>query len=680
MIPCWTPDPDRVNRARINAFRVDVSDAVGRDIPDSVALHRFSVERPGDFWEAAWGECGVVGDRGDGPALIVPPAGADMRAARFFPAARLNFAENLLAGADRVGAGEVAIVFRREDGLRRELTWDELRRQVDGLSAFLLSRGIQAGDRVAAWMPNVPETVVAMLAAAKIGAVFTSASPDFGIPALLDRFGQVAPKVLLVADGYWYANKAHHRLGRAAEAVAQLPSLNTVIVHTELDAEVDLELFRVGGANDLRPRVVTLDTAVAEGRAASCRPEPVESVEAAGEFEQFPFDQPLYILYSSGTTGAPKCIIHRAGGILLKHLVEHQLHCDIRPGDRVLYFTTCGWMMWNWLVSCLASGATAVLYDGSPFHPERDVMWDLVEQERVTLFGTSAKYLDAANKAGCRPVATHELGALRTLCSTGSPLPAEGFHYVYEAIKADVHLASISGGTDICGCFVMGDPTSPVYAGEIQGPALGMDVDVWDSEASSLRTLPGLRGELVCKQPFPSLPLGFWGDPDGARYAKAYFSEFADVWAHGDFASWTEHGGLVIHGRSDATLNAGGVRIGTAEIYRQVEQVPGVVEAMAIGQEWDNDTRIVLFIRTGDRIGSIPDLQAQVVQRLREHCSPRHVPARIVVVDDLPRTRSGKLAELAVSDVVHGRPVRSVSGLANPECLELFVDIAELRE
>ncbi len=672
MDPIWIPAAEAVARARLTEFRRDLSEATGVDLETADDLHRFSIESCGDFWDAVWGECGIVGDRGDGPAYVLPPAGADLRSARFFPAARLNFAGNLLAGSQRPGTNPEAIVFRREDGVRRVLTWTELHRQTTALARQLRALGVEPGDRVAAWMPNVPETVVAMLAAASIGAIFTSTSPDFGVAGVLDRFGQVAPTVLLAADGYVYANKRHDRLKLLTEVVAGLPSLRAIVVHGELNPDPDLEEVRAAAGTRWVVNWREL-TRARDGAAAGSEP------DGPAVFDEFPFDHPLYVLYSSGTTGAPKCIVHRAGGILLKHVSEHQLHCDIRPGDRVFFFTTCGWMMWNWLVSALAGGATIVLYDGSPLHPGPDAMWELVEHEQVTLFGTSAKYLDAVEKAGVRPAKTRDLSALRTICSTGSPLGPEGFEYVYRDVKEDVHLASISGGTDICGCFVIGDPTRPVFAGQIQGPALGMAVDVWDEDGRSLRDRPGVRGELVCMSPFPSMPLGFWGDADGSKYENAYFRDFPGVWAHGDFASWTGEGGFVIHGRSDATLNAGGVRIGTAEIYRQVEQVSGVAEALAVGQEWDNDTRIVLFVRIESPGSLDDDLRRTISRRLREHCSPRHVPALIVEVVDLPRTRSGKLAELVVADLINKRPVRNVAGLANPECLDQFADLAELR-
>ncbi len=651
--PLWTPGTDRIAATQYARFAA----ALGVPTP---ALADAAVTDPGRFWDAVWGFCQVVGERGGSDAFIPPPGGDDIRGARFFSSARLNYAENLLAGGALPGAGETAIVAVREDGRRRSMTWQELREAVRRLAGALASWGVGPGDRVAAWLPNGPEAVVAMLATQWVGAVFTSTSPDFGVAGVLDRFGQVGPKVLFAADGYCYGAKTHDRLPLLPEVLAGLPQVRRVVVVAERESEqaVGERLADLGLQSQ----------AILFGRA---------SADAAPRPARLPFDAPGFILYSSGTTGVPKCIVHRGAGILLKQLTEHQLHCDVRPGDRVFYYTTLGWMMWNWLVTALASGATVVLYDGSPFHPRPEVLLDLAETERVTLFGTSAKYLDAAAKARLEPCRTHDLASLRTITSTGSPLAAEGFEYVYRAIKADVHLASISGGTDLCGCFVLGNPTLPVYAGEIQGPALGLDCDVWDADGTSLAGEPGQRGELVCTTPFPSMPLQFFGD-DGTKYDAAYFARFPGVWTHGDFASRTAHGGFVIHGRSDATLNAGGVRIGTAEIYRQVERFDEVAEALAIGQEWDNDTRIVLFLRLAPGAFLDGELQQRIAQRLRAQCSPRHVPTRIVAVADLPRTRSGKLAELAVADVVNGREVRNRGALANPESLELFAGLAAL--
>lgn len=636
-----------------------MSAAVDRaGVSDSQALHRWSVTEPDAFWDLMWDLCAVVGDRGTGPAV---ERGSDLRGDRYFPDAHLNYAENLLAGGRRPGAGPLAVVAVREDGRRDELTWEQLATQVGACQQWLLAQGVAAGDHVAAWLPNIPATLVVMLATTGLGAVFTSTSPDFGVAGVVDRFSQVDPVVLVVADGYHYGGKVHERATLLPAVVAALPSLRAVLMVPELGAAV--------------PDSPVPVTQWGEGWH-----------DADPKFRRGPTDTPGFVLYSSGTTGRPKSIVHSAPGVLLKQLTEHQLHCDIRPGDRMFYFTTCGWMMWNWLVTALASGATIVQYDGSPFHPGPEAMWDLVAEESVTLFGTSAKFLDSSLKAGVVPGDSHDLSSLRTITSTGSPLSAEGFDFVYRDVKPDIHLASISGGTDLCGCFVIGDPTRPVFAGEIQGPALGCAVDVFDESGGSLRGEPGTRGELICASSFPSMPLYFAGDPDGSKYRSAYFDRFPGVWAHGDFASWTDHDGLVIHGRSDATLNSGGVRIGTAEIYRQVDQMPEILESLAIGQEWQDDTRIVLFVRTTDPTLAaggtrpVPDeLAARIRSRLREQCSPRHVPARIIAVPDLPRTRSGKLAELAVADVVHGRPVRNTDGLADANVLELFVDIAELR-
>ena len=619
-------------------------------------FHDFSVASPGDFWDLVWGECDVVGDRGDGPAVVPPPAGHDLRGTKFFPAATLNYAENLLAGQTVPGAADTALVFRREDGQRRVWSWSQLREAVGSVRRGLLDAGVAQGDVVAAWMPNTPETVITMLAVEAIGAVFTSTSPDFGPAGVLDRFSQVDPKVLVAADGYVYGGKRHDRRGALREIAEGLPGLRQVWLVGELDEGATVELEQTTIAfKDILARPAELD------------------------FVPMPFEAPGFVLYSSGTTGVPKCILHRSAGFLLKHASEQRWSMDIRAGDRVFWFTTCGWMMWNWLVSALAAGATVILYDGSPFHPGPDHLWEIAEQEQITLFGVSAKYLDACSKQGLTPGASRDLSSLRTVGSTGSPLSPEGFAYVYEAVKPEVHLASISGGTDICGCFALGDPTSPVWPGELQAPALGADVDVLDEDGSSLRGQAGVTGELVCRNALPSMPIGFVNDPEDARYTAAYFERFPGLWTHGDFAAWTEHDGLVILGRSDATLNAAGVRIGTAEIYRQVEALDEVLEAIAVGQEFDDDTRIVLFVRLipGHELDDL--LRARIVKRLRERCSPRHVPARIIAVQDMPRTRSGKLAELAVADVVHGRSVRNTQALANPESLQLFVDLEELK-
>ncbi len=646
--PLWSPSPEAVARSAITRFAAKAEPLAGRPLASYAALHRWSVEAPADFWSLAWDFCGIVGEKGERRLLD----GDKMPGARFFPDARLNFAENLLRGE---GAGD-AIVFRGEDKVKARLSWDELRALVSRLQQALKAEGIGVGDRVAGMMPNMPETVAIMLAAASLGAVWTSCSPDFGEKGVLDRFSQVEPKLFFCPDGYWYAGKRIEIAGKLRPIVAGLPTARKVIVVPYLESAEEV----AAGLG----RAVTLDAFIAPFSAKPLT------------FERLPFAHPLYILYSSGTTGIPKCIVHSAGGTLLQHVKEHVFHCDERPGDRVFYFTTCGWMMWNWVVSTLAVGAVLMLYDGSPFAPDADVLFDYAEEERFTLFGTSAKYIDALKKAGSRPIDTHDLSSLRLMTSTGSPLAFESFDYVYDAIKKDIHLASISGGTDIVSCFVLGVPTLPVWRGEIQGPGLGMAVDVWDDAGRPVRQE---KGELVCTKPFVSMPIMFWNDPDGAKYKAAYFERFDNVWCHGDFAEWTAHDGIVIHGRSDATLNPGGVRIGTAEIYGQVEQIDEVAESIAIGQDFDNDVRVVLFVRLKE--GKVLDeaLKKRIVAQIRAGASPRHVPARIVAVADIPRTRSGKITELAVRDVVHGRPVKNTEALANPEALELYRDLPELR-
>jgi acetoacetyl-CoA synthetase len=654
--PLWMPDERRSASTALSAFSAWLSERTGKALGDYDVLHRFSSGDPAAFWSAIWDFAAVEGNKGSVPYL----ADADrMPGATFFPGARLNFAENLLKHR---GDGD-AIVFWGEDKVRRRLSWDDLRVEVGRASRAFAAAGVAAGDRVAGILPNMPESIASVLGAAAIGAVWSSCSPDFGVQGVLDRFGQIEPKVLVACDGYYYNGKAIDISDKLAQIVARLPSVALVIVVPYLgSAERAAEALNV----TLAP---TGRRALAWGDAVHALP------QAPLTFERFPFSQALYVLFSSGTTGMPKCIVHSAGGTLLKHLCEQQLHTDIKAGDRLFYFTTLGWMMWNWLVSGLASGATLLLYDGSPFHPSGNILWDYAQEERCTHFGTSAKYIDAMKKAELAPTRTHDLSSLGVMLSTGSPLAPESFDYVYEAIKPDLHLASISGGTDICGCFVLGIPTRPVWRGEIQGPALGLAVDVYGEEG---QPLAGGKGELVCTNPFPSMPLGFWNDPQGEKYRAAYFSRFPDLWHHGDFAEWTGHGGMIIHGRSDATLNPGGVRIGTAEIYRQVEQLDEVQEAIVIGQEWDNDVRVVLFVVLKPEYVLDDSLRDRIRQQIRTGASPRHVPARIVQVADIPRTKSGKITELAVRDVVHGREVKNKEALANPEALELFRGLAEL--
>jgi acetoacetyl-CoA synthetase len=589
----------------------------------------------------------VLGEGEDGPVLVDAQR---MPGARWFPEARLNFAENLLRRRDAAPA----LIAWAEGRPRREISHAELARDVSRLAQALAAWGVGPGDRVAGFLPNLPEAVVAMLATASLGAIWSSCSPDFGTRGVVDRFGQITPKVLFAADGYGYAGKRFDSLARVAEIRREIASLERVVIVPSAEDEPDLA--RIPGAGLWHDALAAFPA-------------------RALVFERFPFDHPLYVLFSSGTTGPPKCILHGAGGTLLQHRKEHLLHVDLKPDDRLFYFTTTGWMMWNWLVSGLASDATLVLYDGSPFHPDAGVLFDLAQRERVAVFGTSAKFIDAAAKAGVQPGRTHDLSSLRTVLSTGSPLAPEGFDWVYENLKRDVQLASISGGTDIIACFVGGNPIGPVHRGEIQAPCLGMRVEVFDDQGRSLR---GEKGELVCTAPFPSVPLGFWNDPDGRRFRAAYFEKHPGVWSHGDFAELTPRGGVIIHGRSDAVLNPGGVRIGTAEIYRQVESIPEVLESLAIGQAWQGDTRVVLFVRLREGVTLDEGLAERIRRRIRDNTTPRHVPAKLVQVADIPRTKSGKIVELAVRDVVHGRPVANREALANPEALALFEGLAEL--
>ena len=646
--PLWQPSETRAGRSSLRLFQFIAAHKAGIELNGYQALHQLSTERPGDVWSWFWDFCGVRGEKGDEPYLA---DATKMPGARFFPGAKLNYAENMLVRSDDA----LAIVFRGEDKVRRRWSWADLNREAAAFQEVFRGAGCSPGDRVAAMMPNMPETVAALLGAAASGIIWSSCSPDFGVEGVVDRFGQIEPAVLVVCDGYYYAGKTVRLGDRLAEIVDRLPSLKVVLV-------VDY----IGAAPAVAAQVRKARAwAGADPQSPSRRP----------LYLRLPFDHPLYILYSSGTTGVPKCIVHGHGGILLKHLSEHKLHCDLGPKDKLFYFTTCGWMMWNWLVSGLSQGAPLMLYDGSPFYPSARTLFDYADDEAITVFGTSAKYIDALKKSGLRPRDTHKLDDLRMILSTGSPLVPESFDFVYEAIKPDVHLASVSGGTDICGCFVLGVPTLPVWRGEIQGPAMGLAMDVFDDEGKPVR---GGKGELVCKQPFPSMPVMFWNDPTGETYHRAYFERFPGLWHHGDFAEWTEHGGIIIHGRSDATLNPGGVRIGTAEIYRQVEQLPEVQESIVVGQDFDHDVRVVLFVVLKPGIELDAGLKDRIRKRIRDGTTPRHVPSKIIAVTDIPRTKSGKITELAVRDILHGREIKNREALANPQALELFRGLREL--
>ena len=649
MSELWRPSPERIANANLTRFMKCVSARTGTSLADYDAAYAWSLSSPAQFWTELARFADVRADWGEGPVIEHP---AQMPGARFFPGARLNFAENLLKFAD----GRDALVFRNERGTRRVLTGRELRDEVARVAAGLIAAGVVAGDRVAGYLPNLPEAAIAMLATASIGAVWSSCSPDFGVHGVLDRFGQIAPKVLFTADGYCYAGKTLDSLAPVAEVLATLTHIRRVVVVPYLTGQPDLA--RLGAAAARAGHWAEFGTRGAPLRCA-----------------RQPFNHPLYILYSSGTTGVPKCIVHGAGGTLLQHQKEQLLHTDLAPHDRLFYYTTCGWMMWNWLMSGLATGATLMLYDGSPFHPDPGVLWRMAAEERITVFGTSAKYLASLEKSGFVPARSVDLTALRTVLSTGSPLLPEGFDFVYGRVKRDLQLASISGGTDIVSCFALGCPTRPVYRGEIQCRGLGMAVEIFDDQGRPLR---GARGELVCTAPFPSMPLGFWNDPDGSRYRAAYFERFPGVWHHGDYAELTGHDGVVIYGRSDAVLNPGGVRIGTAEIYGVVEALPQIAEALAVGQDWQGDVRVVLFVRLKPGIELTEALRTEIRTAIRTQTTVRHVPARIIAVPDIPRTLSGKLTELAVRNVIHGLPVKNVDALANPHALEHFRNLPEL--
>jgi len=645
MTVLWTPDLQRRQLSALTHFSSLQDDTrLYGEAFDYEALHRWSVERREDFWSRVWDFCGVVGEKGE----RILTHGEQMPGSRWFPDARLNFSENLLR--DRPES-DASILFRGEDRVTHALTFGALKRLVGSVSAYLRENGVKCGDRVVAYMHNGPEAIIAMLAASAVGAVWASCSSDFGARGARERFRQIAPSILIVSDGYFYKGKAIDRLDIAREIAAGLPSIRATLVVPYIVAEPRLSGFP----------------------GARTWPEVVGAYSGAVlSYESLPFDHPLYILFSSGTTGAPKCIVHGAGGTLLQHLKEHQLQCDIRPRDRVFYATTIGWMMWNWLASSLASKVTILLYDGFPLLRDGSALFDFAEEERANFFGVSAGFLKAVQKRGLEPRKSANLSGLRTIASTGSPLLPESFDYVYRSVQADVQLASISGGTDIISCFVCGNPWSPVRRGEIQGPGLGMAVEVWSDRG---KRVIGAEGELVCTSSFPSMPIGFWNDADGRKYQNAYFSHFPGVWRHGDYATETPSGGFVIHGRSDATLNPQGVRIGTADIYNLVEEMTEVEEALAVDHDAGQGAQIVLFVkmRPGHRLDA--ELTDRIKHKLREDASPRHVPEIIIEAPDLPHTRSGKLVELAVRDALNGRSIVNLDALANPEALEFFVNL-----
>ncbi len=638
--PLWVPTAPE--KSQLATFMK----GLGHNHLDYQTFWHWSVENPEKFWDAVWDYCDLIGEKGD----VVLKDPGKMTGGQFFPNGRINYAENLL----RHRGPTPAIIFRDELARERTLSFDELYADVAKWQAQFKIWGVKKGDRVAAYMPNMPETLIACLAATSLGAIWSSASPDFGSQGLIDRFGQIEPKILVAADGYFYNGKTIDCLQKVRDVQPHLKGLEHTVIVPFVGEQPDV--------SDIKNPVLSTSM------------KPARDVM----YERVEFNHPLYIMFSSGTTGIPKCIVHGHGGTLLQHVKEHRFQTNVNNGDRIFYFSTCGWMMWNWLISGLASGATLLLFDGSPFYPDGNVLWQFTAKHKAMLFGTSAKYIDALKINGLNPGQDHDLSSLRVIGSTGSPLVHESFDYVYSHIKKDVHLSSLSGGTDIVSCFVMGNPLSPVWRGEIQGPGLGLAVDVFDDDGKPIPEGAG-SGELVCTKPFPCMPVMFWNDPDGARYKSAYFERFDNIWCHGDWIERTTHHGLIIHGRSDATLNPGGVRIGTAEIYRQVEQVPDVTESIAVGQDWDGDVRVILFVKLRDGVTLDDVLVEKIKKQIRIGASPRHVPAKILQITDIPRTKSGKITEIAVRDVIMGRKIKNIEALANPEALEQYRDIPALK-
>ncbi|MDC0457933.1 acetoacetate--CoA ligase [Alphaproteobacteria bacterium] len=642
----WSPSEDRIKSSQMYLFMKNINQRYNLNLSAFEELHEWSIKCKLDFWDAVWDFFNIIGTKGNKP--FVEPLNK-IPGSKFFPYGKVNYAENMLSGSN---AG-LAIVFKSEDKIRKELTWEQLNTEVATFSKFLKEHGIVKGDRVAAYMPNMPETVVMMLATSSLGAIFSSASPDFGVDGVLDRFGQIEPKILITTDGYWYNGKKVKIDDKVLNVVKGLPSLQKVVIAPLLGSNTHFDNKTFISYRDIINKYSTTQII----------------------FEPLFLDDPLYIMFSSGTTGKPKCIVHSNGGVLLKHLVELGLHSDARKESKVFYFTTCGWMMWNWLVSGLLLKSTIYLFDGSPFYPNGEILWEFVDKEKINFMGVSAKYIDALSKESISIIDKYKLNDLEIIGSTGSPLIHESFDYIYDKVKADVSVASLSGGTDLVGCFIGGNPMSSVKRGEIQGPILGMDIHVFDDNGNSIINE---KGELVCIQSFPTMPLFFWNDQNNEKYHNAYFNKFNNVWCHGDYILKTENNGFIIFGRSDATLNPGGVRIGTAEIYRQVEQLEEVLEGLVVGQIWNGDTRVVLFVRLNSNYDLTEELSNKIKLKIRSGASPRHVPSKIISVKDIPRTKSGKIAELAVRDLIHNKSINNQTALANPECLVEFKNIKQL--